>query len=518
MASSATLLSTFSSSAQYLINGMSCSDKQRSLLLIRPISALSEKPSPSKTTALPMREIPGDCGLPFIGPMKDRIDFTYKQGRYEFFKSRIQKYDSTVFRTNVPPGPFISPDPKVVALLDGKSFPTLFDVSKVEKRDLFVGTFMPSTDLTGGYRVLSYLDPSEPNHGKLKQLIFFVLTYRRDRVIPEFQSTFSALFGSLETELSSKGKAEFGPLNEQASFNFLARAFFGADPGKTKLGTEAPGLIGKWVLWQLGPILTLGLPMLVEELLLRTFPLPTFLVKRDYQKLYDFFYQVSGPVLEEAERLGISREEACHNLIFAICFNSFGGMKIFFPTLMKSIGRAGSKLHLQLAEEIRSAIEANGGKVSIRAMEEMPLMKSVVYEAFRLDPPVPFQYGTAKEDMVVESHDAAFAVKKGETLFGFQPFATRDPRMFERGEEFVPDRFVGEEGGKLLRHVLWSNGPETESPTVANKQCAGKDFVVLAARLFVVELFRRYDSFGIEVGRSSLGVAVTVTSLKRASF
>ncbi|XP_068654726.1 allene oxide synthase 1, chloroplastic-like [Aristolochia californica] len=485
--------------------------------VLRPTSAVSDKSSPSRT-ALPMTEIPGDYGLPFVGPVKDRVDFIYKQGRDEFFKSRIQKHNSTVFRTNLPPGPFISPDPRVIALLDGKSFPTLFDVSKVEKRDLFVGTFMPSTDLTGGYRILSYLDPSEPHHAKLKELIFFLLTYRRDHVIPEFQSSFSSLFESLETGLAAKGKAEFGALNEQASFNFLARAFFGVDPGKTKLGTGAPGLIGKWVLFQIGPILTLGLPMLLEELLLHTFPLPPLLVKSDYQKLYDFFYQVSTPVLEEAEKLGISRDEACHNLIFAICFNSFGGMKIFFPTLMKSIGRAGSKLHLQLAEEIRSAIESNGGKVTMRAMEQMPLTKSVVYEAFRLDPPVPFQYGKAKEDLIIESHDTAFRVKQGEMLFGFQPLATRDPRIFDRGEEFVANRFVGEEGEKLLKHVLWSNGPETESPTLANKQCAGKDFVMLVARLFVVELFRRYDSFGIEVGRSSLGVAITVTSLKRASF
>lgn len=151
-------------------------------------------------------------------------------------------------------------------------------------------------------------------------------------------------------------------------------------------------------------------------------------------------------------------------------------------------------------------------------MEQMPLMKSVVYEALRIEPPVPLQYGKAKTDLVIESHDSAFKVKEGEMLFGFQPFATKDSKIFERAEEFVADRFVGEDGEKLLKHVLWSNGPETESPTVGNKQCAGKDFVVLASRLLVVEFFLRYDSFEIEVGSSPLGAAITVTSLKRASF
>lgn len=152
------------------------------------------------------------------------------------------------------------------------------------------------------------------------------------------------------------------------------------------------------------------------------------------------------------------------------------------------------------------------------AMEQMPLMKSVVYEAFRIDPPVPLQFAKAKRDLVIESHDHAFEVKEGEMLFGYQPFATKDPRIFERAEEFVGDRFVGDEGEKLLKHVLWSNGPETESPSVGNKQCAGKDFVMLVSRLLVVELFLRYDSFEIQVGTTPLGSSITLTSLKRSSF
>uniref|UniRef100_A0A5B6Z867 Putative allene oxide synthase n=1 Tax=Davidia involucrata TaxID=16924 RepID=A0A5B6Z867_DAVIN len=497
-------------------------------LIVRPITAsISEKSSvppppatgaPPEPTKLPFRKVPGNYGLPFIGPIKDRLDYFYNQGRDEYFKSRIQKYKSTVFRANMPPGPFISPNPNVVVLLDGKSFPVLFDVTKVEKKDLFTGTYMPSTEFTGGYRVLSYLDPSEPSHGKLKQLMFFLLKSSRDRVIPEFHTSFMELFEKLESEISTTGKASFSEANDQAAFNFLARSLYGSNPADTKLGLDGPKLIGKWVLFQLSPLLTLGLPKIAEDLLLHTFPLPPFLIKKDYQRLYDFFYDSSTLVLDEAEKMGVSRDEACHNLLFATCFNSFGGMKFFFPNMLKWIGRAGVKLHTQLAQEIRSTVSSNGGKVTMAAMEQMPLMKSVVYESLRIEPPVSLQYGKAKRDMVIESHDAAFEVKEGEMLFGFQPFATKDPKIFERAEEFLADRFVGEEGEKLLRHVLWSNGPETESPTIGNKQCVGKDFVVLVSRLLVVELFLHYDSFDVVVGRSPLGASVTLTSLKRASF
>ncbi|KAJ8543960.1 hypothetical protein K7X08_025578 [Anisodus acutangulus] len=492
---------------------------QQKHLTFRPITLSLPEKTVTQLTKLPIRKIPGDYGLPLIGPLKDRFDYFYNQGKNEFFKSRIQKYKSTIFRTNMPPGPFISNNPNVIVLLDGKSFPTLFDVSKVEKKDLFTGTFMPSTELTGGYRVLSYLDPSEPNHSKLKQLLFILLSSRRDHIIPKFHETYTELFETLDTEIAEKGKADLNSGNDQASFNFLAKSLYGVNPVETKLGKEAPTLIGKWVLFNLHPVLTLGLPKVLDDLILHTFRLPPGLVKKDYQKLYDFFYENSGMILNEAEKLGISRDEACHNLLFATCFNSFGGMKIIFPNMMKSIAKAGSDLHTRLRNEIRTAVNSagNGGwKITMEKMEKMPLMKSVVYEALRIDPPIASQYGRAKHDLTIESHDAAFEVKKGEMLYGYQPFATKDPRIFTRPEEFVPDRFVGEEGEKLLKHVLWSNGPETENPTVENKQCAGKDFVVLVSRLLVTEFFLRYDTLDVDVGTSPLGAKITITSLKRA--
>ncbi|CAN0922135.1 Allene oxide synthase, chloroplastic [Linum grandiflorum] len=451
------------------------------------IPGITTNPPPSSDgTTLPIRQIPGDYGLPGIGPIHDRLDYFYNQGREEFFKSRLQKYQSTVYRANMPPGPFIASNPRVIVLLDAKSFPVLFDLSKVEKKDLFTGTFMPSTELTGGYRILSYLDPSEPNHAKLKQLLFNLIKNRRDYVIPEFTSSFDDLAEVVEYDLATKGKAAFNDPAEQTAFNFLSRAFFGVKPIDTPLGKDAPSLISKWVLFNLAPILTLGLPKEVEEATLHSVRLPPLLVQNDYHRLYEFFTSAAGSVLDEAEQSGISRDEACHNILFA----------------------AGLELHTKLAKEIRSAIQSTGGgKITMAAMEQMPLMKSVVYETLRIEPPVALQYGKAKKDFILESHEAAYEVKEGEMLFGYQPFATKDAKIF-----------VGEEGEKLLKHVMWSNGPETETPSVGNKQCAGKDFVVMAARLFVVELFKRYDSFDIEVGTSSLGASITLTSLKRATF
>jgi hydroperoxide dehydratase len=469
---------------------------------------------------LPLRKVPGDYGPPLVGALRDRAEFFYGPGgRDGFFASRVRAHRSTVIRLNMPPGPFVAKDPRVVALLDAASFPMLFDTDLVDKTDLFTGTFMPSTELTGGYRVLSYVDPSEPAHAPLKQLLFHLLSHRRQHVVPTFREVYGDLFGRVENELARAGKADFGGFNDAAAFAFLCRALLGRDPADSALQGDGPGLVLKWVLFQLSPLLSLGLPRLVEDSLLHSFRLPPAFVKKDYDRLAAFFRDAAKAVIDEGERLGVAREEAVHNVVFAMCFNSFGGMKILFPALVKWLGRAGAKTHGMLATEVRDAVRSHGaGGVTMRALAEMPLVKSAVYEALRIEPPVPMQYGRAKRDMVVESHDYGYEVREGEMLFGYQPMATRDPRVFARADEYVPDRFLGEDGDRLLRHVVWSNGPETAAPTLHDKQCAGKDFVVLIARLLVAEIFLRYDSFDVQVGTSALGSSVTITSLKKATF
>ena len=430
----------------------------------------------------------------------------------------MQKHQSTVFRTNMPPGPFIASNPNVITLLDAISFPILFDNSKVEKLNVLDGTYMPSTAFTGGYRVCAFLDPSEPNHALLKRFFISLLATRHDKFIPLFRNCLSELFINLEDQLSDKGKVYFNTPSDNMSFNFVFRLFCDQNPLDTSLKSNGPKLFDKWLFFQLAPLITLGLPKLfnfLEDLLLHTFPLPAFLVKSSYKKLYKAFHVSMASILDEAERLGIKRDEACHNLVFMAGFNAYGGMKILFPALIKWVGLAGEKLHCQLRDEIRTVVRAEGG-VTLSALDKMSLTKSVVYEALRIEPPVPFQYGKAKEDLVVHSHDAAFEIRKGEMIFGYQPFATKDPKIFEDSEKFVGHRFVGE-GEKLLKYVYWSNGRENDNSTVDNKQCPGKDLVVLLSRVMLVELFLRYDTFTIEAGTLLLASSATFTSLTKAT-
>ncbi|OMO92178.1 Cytochrome P450 [Corchorus olitorius] len=483
-------------------------------------SSSSSSSSTSLPPELPLKPVPGDWGHRFFGPIRDRLAYFYNEGRDDFFSNRVQKYKSTVFKTNMPPGPFISSSPRVICLLDAVSFTVLFDTSKVEKRDVLDGTYLPSLDYTGGHRVCAYLDPSEQKHSSLKYLFMTTLATRHNKFIPLFQTCLSQLFNDLESEISTKKKASFNTLSDTMSFNYVFRLLCdNKDPTETKLGSKGPKLVDKWLLFQLAPIGSLGvLPSVLgflEDVMLRTFTFPFFLVKSDYQKLYDAFHEFGGSILDEAEKLGIDRDEACHNLVFLAGFNAYGGMKVLFPGLIKWVALAGEKLHKKLAEEIRSVVKAEGG-VTFSALEKMALTKSVVYEFLRIDPPVPFQYGKAKTNLVVQSHDAAFEIKKGEMLFGYQTFATKDPKVFENPEEFVADRFVGE-GEKLLKYVYWSNGRETEDVAAENKTCPGKNLVVLLCRILLVELFLRYDTFEVDATVFMFAASVTFKSLTKAS-
>ena len=333
-----------------------------------------------------LKPIRGSHGLPFFGAFKDRLDYFYNQGQDEFFLSRIKQHGSTVFRTNMPPGPFIASDPRVIAVLDAVSFPILFDTSKVEKRNVLDGTFMPSTSFTGGHRVCAYLDPSEPNHAALKGYFLSILASKHDTFIPLFRACLSELFANIEDHINDNKTANFNALRDDMSFNFVFSLFCDRKPADCGLGFKGHAHFDKWLFCQLHPLMSLGISKflnLFEDCLLHMFPLPSLLVKSAYYKLYDAFYSSAAPLLDEAERrFGIKREEACHNLVFLAGFNAYGGMKAWFPTLIKWVGSGGESLHRQLADEIRTVVKEEGG-VTITALEKMSLTKSVIYEALR---------------------------------------------------------------------------------------------------------------------------------------
>ncbi|KAJ6368611.1 hypothetical protein OIU78_001063 [Salix suchowensis] len=371
--------------------------------------------SSSSESKLPLKPIPGDYGSPFFGAIKDRLDYFYNQGKDEFFKTRIQKTQLHSHQNQHASWPFHRQKPPKSSLSSMQfHFRSSLTLLKLKSTTFLMGLSCLRCPSLGGHRVCAYLDPSETKHTALKSYFMSVLASKHSEFIPLFRSCLSQLFVSIEDGIASHKKANFNNLGQAMSFNYIFRLFCGKDPSETAIGSKGPAIADKWLALQLGPLFTLGLPKFlkyVDDLLLHTFPLPFFLVKSDYYTLYDVFYASSGPILDKAESFGVTREEACHNLVFLACFSTYGGLKVWFPAMIKWVGLSGEKLHRQLADEIRTVIKEEGG-ITIQALDKMVLTKSVVYEAFRIEPPVPFQYAKAKEDIVVESHEAAYKIKK----------------------------------------------------------------------------------------------------------
>lgn len=442
----------------------------------------------------PVQQIPGSYDSPTAEESTQGCE--YFRGIDNFFKRRVEKYKSTVFRAYLPP------NNQLIMLLDGKSFPALFDLRMVEKKNVVLGNYKISPEYTGGHMNYGNLDPSEEKHHRSKSWWLQLISNGRGRYFTEFVRVFDELTYAIEKDLASNEKPCFTTHIEQLIFNFLCRSITSADPiapGPASLGTEGPSDTKRWLGAMGGQITSCrAFPEFLHGLKIHCVPQPFSQVSQYYDNLYNFMWTNASSALDLAENeFRLNREEACVNLLISICGNAVTSMAILFNYMFKLIADAGGPLQRDLTEDVRAAVRAYGG-INCRALANMALVRSTVYEVLRLEPPAAWQYARAKEDFLVESHDGLYPVKKGEMLCGYQPFATRDPKIFDRADEFVPSRFMGEEGEKMLKHLLWSNGRETDEPSADNKQCPANDITVMMAQLFLAHFFLRYDSFTLK--------------------
>ncbi|KAL2245725.1 fatty acid hydroperoxide lyase, chloroplastic [Sesamum indicum] len=468
--------------------------------------------TPQSPPALQRMAVPGGYGWPVVGPLWDRLQYFWFQGPSDFFKKRIDKYSSTVFRTNVPPAfPFfVGVNPNVVAVLDVKSFGHLFEMEVVEKANSLVGDFMPSVNYTGGLRVCAYLDTSEPKHSQIKNFTLDILKRSSRSWTSTLVTSLDSMFDSFDAQLEGGSSASYLFPLQDFLFTFLSRALLNADPSAVpEIKKSGYIMLDKWLALQLLPTISINILQPLEEIFLHSFSYPFWLVKSDYQKLANFVKTEAKETVQRAETdFKLTEEEAVHNLLFILGFNAFGGFLIFFISLLSSLGEQKS-VHDELRKEVREKLSNN--VLSFETVQQMELVFSFVYETLRLNPPVPSQFGRARKDFELSSHDAVFEIKKGEMLCGYQPLVMKDPKIFENPEDFVYNRFTKEKGGdKLLKYLFWSNGPQsgTNAPSASNKQCPARDVVPMTAALFLAYLFQRYDEIAIS--------SSSFTTLKKA--
>lgn len=180
------------------------------------------------------------------------------------------------------------------------------------------------------------LSKTPPN--PLKSFFLHLLSTKHDSFVPLFHNALSGHFTAMEEELAGKsGKASFNTSIGDATFTFLFRLLTGKDPTETKIGTNGPTLLQTW-------LATLGGPKIfsyLEDFLIRTIPFPAWTVKSIYKKLYEGLSAAGTATLDEAEKMWIKRDEwdeACHNLLFMLGFNTQGRLANQLPILIKWVG------------------------------------------------------------------------------------------------------------------------------------------------------------------------------------
>ncbi|XP_044466563.1 fatty acid hydroperoxide lyase, chloroplastic-like [Mangifera indica] len=200
---------------------------------------------------------------------------------------------------------------------------------------------------------------------------------------------------------------------------------------------------------------------------------------------------------------------------FKFVFNSEGFIQVFwvrgflvqFAAFVLTNFENSDKTGIQ--EKLRKEVKEKIGSSSLNfeSVKDLELVRSFVYEILRHNPPVSLQYGWARKDFQLSSHDSVYDIKKGEVC-GYQSQVMKDRKVFEDPKTFKAERFIGEQGRELLNYLYWSNGPQTGSPTESNKQCAGKDMVTLTSFLIVAYIFQRYESIS--------GDSSSITAVEKA--
>lgn len=315
--------------------------------------------------------------------------------------------------------------------------------------------------------------------------------------LQELLTNLDKLWKTVESDISKNDSASYLIPLQQCIFNFLSASLAGVNTSvSSDIAENGWKMLDRWLAIQIIPTAKIGILQPFEEIFLHSWAYPFFLVAGDYKKLYNFINDNSGEVLRLGEEeFGLTRDDTIHNLLFILGFNAYGGFSVFLPSLIGRIAGDNSGLQERLRSEVRKVCGSGSGSgLNFQKVNELELVKSVVYETLRLNPPVPLQFARARKDFKISSHDAVFEVKKGELLCGYQPLVMRDANVFDEPEEFKPDRYIGQNGSKLLNYLFWSNGPQTGTPSASNKQCAAKDTVTLTACLIIADLFLRYDS------------------------
>ena len=156
--------------------------------------------------------------------------------------------------------------------------------------------------------------------------------------------------------------------------------------------------------------------------------------------------------------------------------------------------------HPEVMARLRAEVD---GALGVRdpTFADLPRLgftRNVIQETLRLCPPVWFLPRTAIADDTIDG----FAIPAGTTVTTFVHTIHHHPDCWERPEEFVPERFAADPGG---RHPLaWM--PFGAGPRI----CIGKETALMEATLLLAMIIQRFDVSPVLKSRVVPDVATTL--------
>lgn len=149
--------------------------------------------------------------------------------------------------------------------------------------------------------------------------------------------------------------------------------------------------------------------------------------------------------------------------------------------LLATHPEAERQFHTELDEVL------NGRAPEVSDLPKLKYTEMIAKEAMRLYPPA---YAVGRE-AIEDTELGGFAVPRKTQLFAFQWVTHRDPRYFERPDEFVPERWASEAIQNLPKYAYFpfGGGP---------RQCIGNYFAMMEIVLLLAAIGQRFKFSVVE--------------------
>nr|QTC11274.1 cytochrome P450 4NU1 [Phenacoccus solenopsis] len=135
----------------------------------------------------------------------------------------------------------------------------------------------------------------------------------------------------------------------------------------------------------------------------------------------------------------------------------------------------------KIFEEVMQVFPDENSDITIQNLNNLRYMENVIKETLRLFPSVPMIGRTILEDVILPSgHKLPANSNINIFIYGIQ----RNPEIFKNPEEFIPERFEGDEVKKYpYAFIPFSAGP---------RNCIGQRLAMMEIKIILITLIRDY--------------------------